>query len=657
MSRSAGSVLVRAALPVAVLAAVVVGTVAQSLARQGGQPSSGTPVVRLPASAPVAFFSGCDDLLAYYREHGRRLVGPYGLPGDAVDMMTRASGAEADLRAPVPVAQPAEASATGTNVQVAGVDEADVVKRSGNLLLTLTGNSLHVARIDGGQVTSLGVLRLGGWWPTQLLVDGDVALLLGQRELPMAAMRSVPTPSGMEPRVLMPGRIRPISRLAQVDLQDPSAPRLVRTLDVDGGLDGARLVGGQARIAVTTPPSGLRFVYPLDPTSGVHPAQALTRNRAVIEGSSLRQWLPGFTMTDYGADGRPLPAPQRGMLLKCTSVAAPRAFSGLETLSLLTFDLHRPAGIAAWSGAGVVAAGATVYATADHTYVAATRWMNRTTTQVHLFDTPADGVPRYVASGTVPGYPLGQFALDEYQGYLRVATTRAPAQTPARTQSEESQVSVLAVRGDRLVRVGEVAGLGRGETIRAVRFIGPLGYVVTFRQTDPLYTVDLSRPDRPTVAGELKLPGYSGYLHPIGDGLLLGLGQDADAAGQQLGLQLSLFDVTDPAEPRRLDRVALPGAYSDAEGDHHAFTFADGLALAPYTGTGVDGDVDGGILAVRVHDDRLAAPVTLHAEVAQPWDGAPMRTLVVDGFVYTVTSAGVAVHDAGTLERIGFTPY
>jgi uncharacterized secreted protein with C-terminal beta-propeller domain len=263
-------------------------------------------------------------------------------------------------------------------------------------------------------------------------------------------------------------------------------------------------------------------------------------------------------------------------------------------------------------------------------------------------------MPRYVASGTVPGYLLGQFALDEYQGDLRVATTLEAVRAPTEMQS---RVSVLALRGDRLVGVGEVGGLGRGETIRAVRFIGPLGYVVTFRQTDPLYVVDLSRPESPAVAGELKLPGYSAYLHPIGDGLLLGLGQNADADGRQLGLQLSLFDVTDPAHPRRLDRVALPGGYSDVEADHHAFTYAGGLALAPYNHTDVDGGYDSGVLAVRVHDDRLAAPVTLRADDAAPLDGAPMRTLVVDGFVYTVTSAGVAVHDAGTLERVGFTPF
>src|SRR6185437_11943585 len=102
MSRSAGSVLMRAALPAAVLAGVVVGAVAL----QGGQPSGRAPVVQLPATAPVAFFSGCDDLLAYYRDHGRRLVGPYGLPGGAGDVVALAGGAEPDVRAAVPKAEP-----------------------------------------------------------------------------------------------------------------------------------------------------------------------------------------------------------------------------------------------------------------------------------------------------------------------------------------------------------------------------------------------------------------------------------------------------------------------------------------------------------------------------------------------------------------------
>ena len=269
-------------------------------------------------------------------------------------------------------------------------------------------------------------------------------------------------------------------------------------------------------------------------------------------------------------------------------------------------------------------------------------------------------------------------------------------------------VSVLEQHGGRLTTVGLVDGLGRGEQIRAVRFLGPLGYVVTFRQTDPLYTVDLSAPTRPRVAGELKILGYSAYLHPVGDGKLLGLGQDADKNGRTSGLQLSLFDVSDPAAPRRIDQLTVRGAWSDVEGDHHAFSFSDGMALAPFTGyselaTGSDPAVkatagstdpsvgaggsggatvegsgglpqqvfDAGVLAVRVDGDRFGAQARLRPLADGPvvfgpdpdpavndaMSATPLRTQVLDGYVYTVTPIGIAAHDAATMKRVGFTRF
>ena len=119
-----------------------------------------------------------------------------------------------------------------------------------------------------------------------------------------------------------------------------------------------------------------------------------------------------------------------------------------------------------------------------------------------------------------------------------------------------------------------MGGLGRGERIFAVRFLGDKGYVVTFRQVDPLYTLDLSNPEKPTVRGELELLGFSSYLHPIGDDLLLGLGQDANEQGQTQGTQLSLFDVSDLSAPKRLHAKALGESTSSAaEYDHHAFLY------------------------------------------------------------------------------------
>src|SRR5207253_10361519 len=128
----------------------------------------------------------------------------------------------------------------------------------------------------------------------------------------------------------------------------------------------------------------------------------------------------------------------------------------------------------------------------------------------------------------------------------------------------QSFVTVLAQRGDALASVGRVGNLGAGERIYAVRFIGDVGYVVTFKQVDPLYTVGLSDPEHPRVLGSLELLGYSAYLHPVGDGLLLGVGQAANEQGRTQGTQVSLFDVSDPAKPSRLsNKLVGNGSSSD----------------------------------------------------------------------------------------------
>src|SRR5690606_17502076 len=169
----------------------------------------------------------------------------------------------------------------------------------------------------------------------------------------------------------------------------------------------------------------------------------------------------------------------------------------------------------------------------------------------------------------------------EWDGHLRVATT---VEQPSRGEPRsESTVYVLRQRGETLVETGSVGGLGKGERIYAVRFVGSVGYVVTFRQTDPLYTVDLSDPTAPTVLGELKVAGYSAYLHPAGDGRLIGVGQEATEQGRIQGTQVSLFDVGDLARPSRIAQYHVRYGHSEAEFDPHAFLYwpRTGLLVVP----------------------------------------------------------------------------
>ena len=163
--------------------------------------------------------------------------------------------------------------------------------------------------------------------------------------------------------------------------------------------------------------------------------------------------------------------------------------------------------------------------------------------------------------------------------------------------------------------LGRVGGLGKGERVYAVRFIGDIGYVVTFRQVDPLYMLDLTAPSRPAVRGELKIRGYSAYLHPLGGGLLLGVGQDATDEGRVVGAQASLFDVSDLRSLKRLDAFSLGKGWSEAEQDHHAFLWwpRSRLAVLPLQAYGDTPFV--GALGLRI---RPAGAIAEAGRVAHP---------------------------------------
>jgi hypothetical protein len=195
---------------------------------------------------------------------------------------------------------------------------------------------------------------------------------------------------------------------------------------------------------------------------------------------------------------------------------------------------------------------------------------------VHKFrigKSPAE--TRYLGSGVVPGHVLNQFSMDEWYGYLRVATTRGRVPDP----KVESAVSVLAEsKSGNLVRVGAVEHIAPGEDIRAVRFDDDRGYVVTFKKTDPLFVLDLYHPDRPAILGELKIPGFSTYMHRIDPNHLLSIGFDANDHGDFAyfdGVILQLFDVRQPTEPKLLfkEKIGTRGSSSEALTNHLAFNY------------------------------------------------------------------------------------
>jgi len=355
----------------------------------------------------------------------------------------------------------------------------------------------------------------------------------------------------------------------------------------------------------------------------------------------------------------------------CDEVRHPRRFSGLDLLTVLTIDLDK--GLFNVDRDAIMAGAQTVYASPTGLYVASQRYSasletgraipQRSRTDISRFDISRPDLTSFASSGSVAGFVLNQYSMSEFDGALRVASTEEPVWFEGRQDGEsESYVSVLAEHGRSLDLLGRAGGLGRGERIYAVRFVGDKGYVVTFRQVDPLYTLDLSKKTDPRVVGELKILGYSAYLHPISDDLLLGVGQDASEQGRTLGTQLSLFDVSNPRQPSRKANVSLAGASSSAEFDPHAFLFwkPSSLTVIPLSSYGANGNRFSGAVGFKVGTASIAeAGRIVHPPEPGPDPYTPEigRSLVIGDALYTLSYAGLAANRLDNLASLSFTPF
>ena len=618
-------------------------------------PESAPAAKRVRKAAGLKAFGSCGSLLKYARSNALRRLEPE-LYSPVVRLPAPAPVEDRGVAAPQ-AGGPVSQEFSRTNVQEAGVDEPDTVKTDGAHIFATSGGKLHAIDVRAGTPRKAGTLDLGTAGGGDLLLRGDRLLVLssgyaggGGVGIPLPA-RAASTPVGF-------GQSKTV--LSEVDVSDPAAMRILRTLTVKGDYVSARLTAGTARVVISTSPRALDLSGPARP--GIEAFREKRRsNRAALRRSRLSRWLPSYRLRDRRARRT-----STRRLVRCRAVRRATAFSGLDMLTVLTIDLDK--GLPPVDSDALMTDADIVYGSRDSLYVTTPRWADPDfsaerqargmTTQIHRFAITDPDDTTYRASGQVRGFLLNQFSLSEHEGHLRVASTAEPVDLAGGGDGRsESFVTVLAERGRRLARVGRVGGLGRGERIYSVRFIGDAGYVVTFRQVDPLYTLDLSRPSAPRVRGELKIRGYSAYLHPAGDDLLIGVGQDATEAGRTLGTQLSLFDVSDLANPRRLhQRTVAPDASSSAEFDHHAFLWwpRSGLAVLPVQIYGRDFRTGfSGAIGFRIGRD---AGISEAGRISHG-TGTIDRSLVIGDRLYTVSYTGVGISSLSTLGPLGFVPF
>ncbi|MDQ3263847.1 MAG: beta-propeller domain-containing protein [Myxococcota bacterium] len=583
---------------------------------------------------------------------------------------------------------------TTTNTQVEGVDEADFVKNDGTRMFVLSGTTLYVNQSwPADQLQTVARLALEGY-PREMYLDGDRLAIFSSV---YADWASAQTGGGLS---VMPCE-DPVTchyassntlKVTVVDVSTLASPRVVRELYLPGYYVNSRLVDGRVRLvtgdslrwpeAVQWYPSG-DWQNPL--TWGPSIDALIASNERLIRAAPLEQWLPEGRY--LGADGE-----LHTLGYQCSEFSRANAPTRLGVVSVVTLPLD-PSALSTALGAGlqrasVLAEAGEVYASPTALYVASGHWWwwpepgQTDHTYLHKFDITNPARAVYVASGGVDGHLVDQFSMDEHQGVLRVATTantrvedEANEANPWGQWSTTNRITVLGQQGSSLVKVGESEAIAEGESIYSARFMGDKAYVVTFLQVDPLFTFDLSDPTHPRKVGELKVPGFSTYIHPLDEGHLLTIGTSAGGWGSSL--QLSIFDVTDFANPRLkfTQEVGTASGWSEAAYDHKAFNYFPerGLLAIPFADWNTQASTETEYWGSFVSDLRVFKVSTetgftpkgalgmndlIRSEThtwgsetwTYSWSPAIRRSVMADNFVYAISDAGIRVADVDSLQ-------
>lgn len=467
-----------------------------------------------------------------------------------------------------------------TNLQETGVDEGDIVKNDDTYLYVVRTPQPEYTPlfvVFDGEAPSVAEAEVGVGGDGSDSQDSELRIVRAVPAAEMAVASRLPLPGAVHELYLRGDTLvalatqwdqRDQTRVTIIDVSDRQNPTIVKTIVVEGTLTTSRLIDERLHVVVQLYPN-VREVLETDVASDA----VGDKDDAEQAVTALDVMIPDLTVVV--GDGSQATA----NVVDWTDVYRPLSPAGCMMTVVLTIDVDDAS--QPLKKTAIVGYTETVYCAPEALYLARTGFDYNGTQSVErtLISKLAlrDEGAVHVGSGEVPGWLLNRYSLSEHQGYLRVATTSGQAWLGGR-QVSGNNVYVLGPGENELVITGQVTGLAPGEQIYAARFLGDRGFLVTYERVDPLFTLELSDPANPTVVGQLKVPGYSDYLHPLGENHLLAIGKetldDGSIAWYQ-GVQLSVFDVTDFANPTRLDveTIGDRGTESQALHDPHAFNY------------------------------------------------------------------------------------
>ncbi len=479
-----------------------------------------------------------------------------------------------------PEARTADAPAhSETNTQVAGVDEADIVKTDGNRIYSLAGRQLRIFKSWPAAGTELEhEVDLEGF-PKGMFLDGDTLTVLSGVQGDHFAPIGGP---GLPVARIAPIWWRPdgFTKVTVIDVAG-GTPRVTSETLVAGQFQNARRVGDAVRLVLRRNLSWPAIQY--YPQNVDWNSAEFDRAMDQLEADAVRavtnralsDWLP----TSYRVqNGVRVP-----LSIECDDYQVHTTGDSLGLTSVVTVNTGAtPVSIQDTSllvnPRQIYQSRENLYITTDHQWSCyEDSGTEGQFTYVHKLDVSDPTRTSYKATGGFVGGVLNQFSMDERDGYLRVASTNQKWRAETEAERSVSRVYVLGeVRNRRRLEiVGQTPDMAPGERIFSSRFVGDRGFVVTFRQVDPLFTLDLSDPTNPTIVGELKIPGFSTYLHVLDEDHLFAIGNDFETDGTtRNGVALTIFDVSDMTAPRLKHKAVIGSTrgHSEALYDHKAFT-------------------------------------------------------------------------------------
>jgi uncharacterized secreted protein with C-terminal beta-propeller domain len=522
-----------------------------------------------------------------------------------------------------------------TNIQEKGVDEADFVKTDGEFIYLLSSDRFVIVKAYPVEEFSTSVTLPVEGWPLEMFINGDRALIFSSTYFQNGF------PEGFTSDEIFP-HYSPITKITVLDITSRQSPEVEYELYIDGFYITSRMVKDT--------------VYMI----GSYFLEIWDKDDIKTERILPRYYLKGKEK-------------KVGNLCECNEFYRPPEAYDLSTLYVLSINLSKP--LTTPSATAVVGSWGEVYASKNSIYIASPKnyfyfagpvletlspvSTSDEETFIHKFDigsNPEKAI--YKASGKVRGRVLNQFSMDEEGEYFRIATTEGWGDEAA------NYLFVMEEEANSLKQIGSIEGIAPGENIYSARFIGDKGFIVTFRRVDPLFTVDLREPQNPRIVGELEVPGFSTYIHPMDDNHLITLGVDMETGWN---LQLQMFDVSELDAPKLMFKEVIEG-WSEAEWNHKAFTYypPKNLLVVPVLRYDWNGNGFSGFLSYKVtikdgfsklgeidHTPTEKVCVKYYDEeyCYYPYNN-PRRSIVIEDYLYTISELFLKVNEIGSAQSI-----